>query len=502
MAQKKSAVSVSEKAKSQDEGVIIPRSSFAETGRIGLNVVNGRIIEEANAAFQYPRFIYTVDEMVNNSTVGAALNVYDFMLTKPDWKVTASPSASDITKERAVLINTMLNDMDHSFRDFINNVSSYLRYGYALFEPVRRRRLRMKGSRFNDGVIGIRKLAFRSQTTIDKWIFSDDGNDLLRVRQTTKIKPNGVDTAKAPWVELDMKDLLHFTCNSKKSNPEGASLLKNIYLPFKQMELLREHQFISIAKDAQGMLKIEAPVNYFSDQADANEKTTIANFQAMLTNHANGTLGGMLVPNQTDLDTKAKLFSYELLENKGSAKVSVQPIIQSFQQDILTALNVDILRLGADGTGSFALADSKTSILALAIDCRLREIKDVLNHQLIPMIYQWNGWSQEELPEFVYESPEEVDLETFSKAIQRIMAVNGVEVDREIMNLIRVALGAKPKPEDEPINEDQLPLNMTPKGEVQSGSGKGMGLGKSGNGTADIGGDSSSKDNSTANKEN
>ena len=49
-----------------------------------------------------------------------------------------------------------------------------------------------------------------------------------------------------------------------------------------------------------------------------------------------------------------------------------------------------------------SLAGSKTNILAVAIDARLKEIQEVLDNDLIPSLFKLNGWEDEELPKFVY----------------------------------------------------------------------------------------------------
>ena len=44
----------------------------------------------------------------------------------------------------------------------------------------------------------------------------------------------------------------------------------------------------------------------------------------------------------------------------------------------------------------YSLADSKTNMLAMAIESRLKEIRDVLNSELIPFLFRLNGWREEQ----------------------------------------------------------------------------------------------------------
>jgi phage gp29-like protein len=169
------------------------------------------------------------------------------------------------------------------------------------------------------------------------------------------------------------------------------------------------------------------------------------------------------------------------MESKGGAKYDTESIIRRLQGDILSALSVDILKLGADGTGSFSLAESKSSVLAIAIDYRLREIAEVLNHDLMRTLYEVNGWEVDNLPKFVYADIEEVSLEDFSKAIQRIFSTSAIEVDRGVMNRVREVLKMPLLPDDEPVDKEKLPAKMA---DVQSNAGAGMAVGTTGNGTA------------------
>ena len=48
-----------------------------------------------------------------------------------------------------------IGDMEHSWQDFIQEVSSMNTYGFCVNEIVLRKRLKSKGSKYNDGKAGI-----------------------------------------------------------------------------------------------------------------------------------------------------------------------------------------------------------------------------------------------------------------------------------------------------------------------------------------------------------
>ena len=126
----------SAKALQQDADTTIPRLALKETGFVGLRTSNGSILAETQRAFRYPAFISVVNEMRNNPTVGAAMNAYRFLMSRPKWTIVPPQGADDILKERAAIVNTMLGDMEDSFESFILSAIPYLEYGYSIHNIV------------------------------------------------------------------------------------------------------------------------------------------------------------------------------------------------------------------------------------------------------------------------------------------------------------------------------------------------------------------------------
>lgn len=484
-----------------DEGIVIPRLKLGETGFVGLKTSAGQILEEKNRAFRYPAFLKTVDEMSANPTVTAAFNVYKLMLTRVQWAVESPSGATEQEKARAKFVEEVMGDMEHSWPSFINSVVPYLKYGFGISEKCFRRRLRANGSKYNDGLVGIRKLAPRAQDSIVRWNFSEDGRELLAVEQTLRNLENGYRYQNLANqhgnIEILREKFLLFSADSVNGNPEGTSLLKPIYLAFKQLTMLQDQQLLSVAKDVQGIMKIEIPPKYLDAAASESDLAVAQAFKDIIDGYNNGTNRGLLVPQLIDPESKLPLFSYSLLESKGGSKNNLESIIRGLQNDILIALSVDVLKLGSDGVGSFSLADAKTTMLAFAIQRRLQEIAEVLNSDLMVQLFQLNGWSTERMPKFVFKDVEEVSLEEASKYIQRVFSVGGMELDRGVMNRIREIGGFALKPDDEPLDTENLSTALAGKA---SDSGAGMEVGVTGGGTAKS--PMGKKDNSASNADN
>lgn len=459
----------------KDPDTVIPRMALAEVGTTGLKISSGEIIQESQRSFRFPYFIQTVEEMRNNPTVGAAMNVYRFMLTEPNWRVKQPATATKIEIERAEITNTMLHDMEHSWGSFMNSLIPYLEYGFSIHNIVPYRRLTRNGSKYNDGLVGIRKLPVRNQNTIRKWRFNDSGDTLLKVEQSVDhiedYKTRFKNINENGNIDLPRSSFLLFTASPTAGNPQGNSMFKNIYLSFKQLTLLQDQQLLSVTKDVQGQLKIEVPTQYMAGEQSVDKGATVESLKKVISTYNRGESSGMIVPQIVDSESKLKHFDYSLMESKGGARNNTAELIKGLQNDIAQALSVDILKLGANGSGSFALAESKTSILALAIDSRLREIQSVLNSELIPFIYRMNGWELTNLPTFEYGDVEEINLDSLGSFLQRVGAADLIEVDRDVMNMVRRAVRLEEKPEDEPVDWESVP---SAKGNPTSKSGDSM----------------------------
>jgi hypothetical protein len=214
---------------------IIPRIKLGATGFSGLRTTNGYVIEEPSRAFRFPAMLKVVDEMRNNPTVATALSAYRLLMKRASWDVEAPIGASAEQIEHAKFIKTCLYDMDDSWANTVSNWFDYLEYGSHVSEKVFRRRLRKNGSKFDDGLVGLKCLSPRSRSSIQRWDFSDDGRELLGVEQTLRYMDKAYlysdQLNGRGYIYIPRDKFLLFTADGTLGNPEGNSILKATY-PF------------------------------------------------------------------------------------------------------------------------------------------------------------------------------------------------------------------------------------------------------------------------------
>lgn len=409
----------------------IPNIRMGEVGTTGLSHLDGHIMEQVRQELRFPQCLDTYRNMYNDPLIYAAINLTINMMSKVDWSVKPPANASEEEIKQAKFIEQCMSDMDISWSEFIKSIMDYLIFGFSVTEKVYRRRNRRSGSSYSDNLIGWRKLATRSQRTLNKWKFSDDGRELLGVYQDlAKVSMNGrFDTLMDSkdyttyGLELNRSKFLLFKQGSSNGNPEGQSPLAACWLPWKYKIITQEQEAIGISRDMVGMPVLGLHPSYMSEDASSEKKEVYEYYKKVIRNMHSGEQSGLIYPLQYD-EHGRKLIDFQLMGVQGGKQYDTDKIIKRYEDEILTALFADILKLGQNNHGSFSLAGVKTNITSVNIDARLREIADVINNDLVKETFIINGWSTERLPTISFEDLAEESIDDFSKMVQRLGSVN------------------------------------------------------------------------------
>lgn len=448
----------------QDEATPIPRLRLGELGGVGLKKVGGTIVEESRRELRFPEANRTFRTMAQDATIHAALSLFEMMISRVEWTPDLGIDPDEAMRKRGQFLQECIEDMEHTWRSFIQETTSALTYGYSIHEKVYRRRYWSNGSKYNDGKIGFRKLPIRSQDTISKWLYSADGRELIGVQQSlSNISDGGlrygnlVSLTGSGIIDIPRKKFLLFRVDAKRDNPEGNSPLRGCYNAWKYRTLIEEQEAVGVTRDMNGMPTLYLPPRYMSEDATPAEKNIYEYYKQVIRNIQMNEQSGLILPQTFDPESKQPLFKFELTSTMGSKMYDTDVIIKRWDNKILMVLFADMLKMGQDQVGSYSLAGAKTNIMAMAIEARLQEIADVINNDLIPQLFALNGERPDaKLPKLQYGDLDEVDLDEFSKAIQRIGSVGGLERDRVVMNKIRKALKITERPVDDPVKEDEI----------------------------------------------
>lgn len=463
------------------------RFKLGESGYLGLNIFDGVTKDELKKELNFPRSIETFKQMSYHSTVNAALTLYANLIGKVKWKFLPPQDATEEEKRQAQIINEMMHDMDQPWGEFINDVMSAQVFGFSIHEKVFRRRLRESGSKYNDGLISWKKLPIRNQETIDKFIFSDDGNEIKGVKQDLTLVHdmyNRYSSRTDKTVVLPRSKFMHFRVGRHKGDPFGKSPLRDAYLAWRYLTIVEEIESNGVAKDLVGFPVLKLPPMYLSPDATPEQKAIRTYYENVMRNLQINQQSALILPNAYDPETRQPLFELELLSLDGKKGMDTDKIKTYYKNLILTSLFADVLVLGQGATGSFALGQIKNSLSGSAAESLLETFTETINQDLIRHTYELNGWDVARMGRMDYENLEADDLETESKFWQRIASVGLVEVDRAVLNRIRSIAGIEPLADDTPVDYENLSNNTSRAGDGMVTAGEGTADNVSGSDTS------------------
>jgi hypothetical protein len=413
---------------------------FMETGSTGLTQYAGRVDEEFLRALSGSRRAKTLQEMSENDPViGAALLGCNQMMLSANYRVQPAGDAKEDI-EAAEFLESCMNDMSHTWDEFrTENLSRFI-YGWSYHEIVYKKRNgpqredgEVPSSQFDDGRIGWRKLAPRSQTTLDRWEFDDEGG----VKGLWQAAPPDNQPTFIPIFKA-----LHFTTDRRKSNPEGRSILRNCYTSYAKKKKMENIEAIGFARDLAGypVLYVPNDLDIFNTD-DSDMVALLGDCKKLVTRIKRDELEGAVFPDGWRL---------ELLSSGGSRQINTSEIITRYDQRIALSLLTQFLLLGMDRVGSYDLAKEQKNVWLLALMGWLKSEAAVLNRYAIPRLFALNDFGKlSGYPMLIPDNIAQLDVLALADALQKLISVGGVTPDLTLEEFSRKRLGAPELPKDE-----------------------------------------------------
>lgn len=396
-----------------------------QLGVSGLRRYGPYIYEEFLTELRWPGAGRVYQEMSDNDAViGSILYLAEMLIRGCTWTVEPAGN-TDADKEAAEFLSSCMNDMDASWANVISEIISMLVYGFSFHEIVYKIRRGPEEanpsyrSKYSDGRIGWRGLPCRAQTSLAEWEFDEEGNVTAFIQ---RCEPT-FDTVRIPMV----KGLL-FRTRVSKDNPEGKSLLRNAYRSWYFKKHFEEIEGIGIERDLAGFPVLTAPEGLdLWNEEDPRMVKMKADAEALVASIRRDSEEGVLLPNGWEL---------KLLTSGSSRQINIGDTIQRYDVRIAMTMLSDIIMIGNNGTGSFALADTKKSLLAAALQAQVSNIADVFNFKAVPALFKMNDFPGiTELPKIVPSGIQNPSVSELALML-RAMGLN-IAGDKELLNYLR-----------------------------------------------------------------
>ena len=439
---------------------------MGEYGRTGLRQYAGILYEEYEAKLQGRRGVEIYTEMAeSDSVIGSMLFAVEMLLRQAQWDVDPGGD-TEADKKAAEFVRGCMDDMSTTWQDTISEIMTFIIYGWSWHEIVYKRRMGRSqdprlSSKYDDGLIGWRKLPTRAQDTLWQWNFDDDGE---LVGMTQMAAPDFV------LRTIPKSKSIHFRTKSRKDNPEGRSILRNCYRDWYFKRRMQEIEGIGVERDLAGLPMITPPegVNIW-DPNDPEMAQQLAYATQLVQNVRRDALEGIVKP-----------FGWEFsLLNGGSRRqFEIGSIIERYDSRIAMTILADFVLLGHQEAGSWALSSDKTEMFAMAIGTYMEVICEAFNTQAIPQLIELNETHFKGItayPKLIHGDVEQEDLQAFGDLVSKLVGSGvitpGEELAKEVCRRVGLPeqVAAESVPEQPQTGGQELP---------QGGQGAAQGAGE------------------------
>lgn len=402
-------------------------SVFVELGQSGLKQSYGYVQEEYLPTLRGTNAVKVYEEMSTDAIVGAVLYAIEMMMRRVPWTV-QGPHTDFIEDCR--------QDMSHSWEDFMAEAMSVLPFGWAYHEICYKQR--------PDGMIGWKKLPIRGQNTLNRWEIDAQGG------------------IKGMWqscgghaIFLPIEKCLHFRTSQRRNNPEGRAILRTAYTPWWYRKRIREIEAVGVERDACGIPVAEVPAEWAAAESGSDGAAAFLAYKDIVTNLRNDEQAGVVLGQAYD-EFGNPLVKLSLLNSGGRRNFDTGNIISRYALEIAQSVLFDVILMGHEKVGSYALASTKDDLAVMGLEAQVEQIARVFNKFAIPRLLELNGLSNDPPTTLVPGDLMPLNLEAVIDAVWKLAQAGApLFPDEALTNHLRRLLGL---PED--TSADALPLPM------------------------------------------
>ena len=450
-----------------------PRNPVQEVGVAGSLVYAGQVREEFTQELAGQKGRETFREMRwTDSMIGSVFYAMEKLAQTVKWHV--DPGDKDASEDDAKFIEEVFfgEDMTHSWTDFLSETFSTLTYGWSIFEVVYKPRngtpmtlradkrsqthgdkvsVTMPASRFDDGRIGIAKIAIRSQDTLYRWHVARTG-ELIAMEQQ--------DPITAERYLIPVTKALHLTARSHRRSPEGVSLLRNCYRAWWLKKRIEHAEANGIDRDMTGLPIARLPSSVLKSNRKEDVEL-VKKYEDIVSNLRQGQGAGVIIPSDMFQTTDgspshAPLVNLELMGSPGQRTIDTDAIIHRYDRSIARTLLCDFMALGGTSQGNFALSKNLSSLFITSLMSFMDIVEQGINRQIMPTLCKLNG-IKPPLPQVRRGNVVPNDLEALATFLHQMVAVGAITLpDEELENVVRGAAGLPDAPEMEERQKMQI----------------------------------------------
>ena len=411
-------------APTTDTPEITREESQRTFGVRGLSIWGGFVNEEYLTALSpWSKQVRVYLEMQDDPVIGTLLDAVKLPLLAADFDaVPFSESPGDV-RARDFLWDAMNGMHRQTFRAFAQDQLEALDFGFAVNEIVLDKR--------DDGNLWITNLEPRGQETLFRWILEGEHNDIPVAMEQGSFRGALVNPSNTI---VPLSKAVHAVFRGRKGNPQGKSLLRSLYRPWRFKVNLENMEGIGVERDVGGMPVVTLPEEPLSTGDLTALDTSLKRLRTDEEMFLRLPIGVTLTPYAS-----------------GSKAYNVREVIDSKNKEILMRMFAQFLALGMSNVGTQALVQGSQDFFTLGLEAVQQQLVDTWNQQLVPYLFRFNtfaGMTPGELPTIKWNPPGAVDIKSIIEAYDKAAEANALTPTRADEEFFRSMLNLPDLPDD------------------------------------------------------
>lgn len=362
----------------------------------GTLIVGGYVDEgERNSELAGVRKYRTYSEVIaNTGIVFASVRYFLTLAGKPDWSFEPVDDSA-AAREAAELVEESLHSMPTPFKRVVRRAALYPIMGFSAQEWAVKRRA--------DGRLVFSDIQVRPAKTIERWGVRESGE----VDYLVQRPPNGSEIMLPRW------KMLYIVADDLTDSPLGLGVMRAVVPAARRQERYEQLEGYGFEGDLRGVPVGRAPYALLRDLvakkkiAQADMDAALAPLEDFVKLHIVSPKLGLVLDStmyETRDDKKtpsgAAHWGIDLLKHGANSQPDVAKAIHRLDLRMARLLGGEGLMLGADSTGSLALARDKSSNIADSVEATLGDVAGSMRQDLARPLLMLNGIDPELAPYF------------------------------------------------------------------------------------------------------
>lgn len=377
-----------------------------EIGSSGTEMSAGVIVgEEYSLKLRGRSALAQFDKMRrNDATVNAALDAIKLPITNADFTVD-SVSDDEADKEVAEFVQTNLKHLI-DWDKFLYEALTYLDFGFSLFEMV-----------FEPQEVGgkeriaLTKLAYRRQTTIERWE-TEDG------------QPGVVQVVQGKRFSIPEYRLVRFTHRQEGDNYEGRSLLRTAYKHWYIKDKL--YRIDAVGHERQGLGVIEIITPKSAQDADKKKLRKLVR---------------QLRANSESYIEHPEGWTVQFMDMNAKSLKDMEPSINHHDRQIMKNVLAQFLEIGSAGSsGTRNVSEDQSRLFELAVQNVVKKIAYVLQNTVVRALVDLN-FNDRDYPTLRVGKISDDNIPVLSEAISKFVTAGVLHPVASDENSIRRMVG-------------------------------------------------------------